>query len=318
MSKILITGGAGMIGRRLAERLSESHSVRIFDSFERSSTDRETLSEAFECVKGDVRDEDCLVGAMSGCDAVFHLAAYGAVVESVINPRDNFDSNVLGTLAVLEAVRSAGLSKVVFSSTGGALMGNTPPPVNESSVPAPISPYGASKLCCEGYLHAYSQAYGFDALIFRFGNVYGPYSAHKKGAITNFIKAAMSGEGITIFGDGEATRDFIHVDDLCDGLIAGLNADLKGPNTFHLASGLGTKISELAELVISLMPGTDTKILFEDGRAGEVLHNFADYTKAQRVLGFSPRVGLSAGVRDTIQWFSTLTPLEMTQNTSDS
>jgi len=318
MANVLITGGAGMIGRRLAERLSINHKVRVFDSFERSSADFRSLSKVFDCVEGDVRDEDCLIRSLDGFDVVFHLAAYGSVVESVVNPRENFESNVLGTLSVLEAVRTSGVSKVVFSSTGGALMGNTPPPVDESCVPAPISPYGASKLCCEGYLNAYSEAYGIDALVFRFGNVYGPYSAHKKGAITNFIKAAMLGKDITIYGDGNATRDFIFVDDLCDGLIAGLNAELTGCNTFHLASGIGTTISALAELVISLMPETDTNIRFKDGRAGEVLHNFADYAKANRVLDFTPKVGLSAGLSETIQWFSALSLRELTQRTSDS
>ena len=127
MSQVLITGGAGMIGRRLAERLSDEHEVVIYDSFERSSASYEVLSGEFNCIKGDILDTDRLTTAMRDSDAVFHLAAYGSVLESIVDPRSNFNANVLGTLSVLDAMRVTGVPKIVFSSTGGALMGNTPP-----------------------------------------------------------------------------------------------------------------------------------------------------------------------------------------------
>lgn len=318
MRKVLITGGAGMIGRRLAELLAPRCELIVFDSFERSSVSFEMLSKLVPCVRGDIRDREALMQAMSGCDAVFHLAAYGSVVESIANPRDNFNSNVLGTLSVLDAARESDVTKFIFSSTGGAIMGNTPPPVDEGSVPAPISPYGASKLCCEGYLSAYAASYGIDTTIFRFGNVYGPYSAHKKGAITNFIKAAMQGNDIIIFGDGGATRDFVYVDDLCHGLISGLGSSLGGCNTYHLASGVGTTIASLASSITSLVPNDKTRIIFKDKRAGEVVHNFADFSKANRELGFRPKVSLSDGLKLTVDWFTTLSDSDLNQATSDS
>ena len=157
--RILITGGAGFIGSNLANRLSSvGENITVYDNL--SSGREDYLCEKnISFVEGDILDFDSLTSAIAGHDVVIHLAAKGNVVESINEPRVNFDTNVLGTLNCLEAANNNNVKKFLFASTGGALMGNTPPPVDEKSVPKPISPYGASKLAAEGYCSAFSSEF---------------------------------------------------------------------------------------------------------------------------------------------------------------
>ena len=252
---------------------------------------------------GDIRDREAVEHALAGVDAVAHLAAYGSVAESVEDPYENFDVNVRGTLVVLEASAAAGVEKLVFASTGGAIMGNAPPPVDETTLPWPVSPYGASKLCGEAYCHAFAGSFDLPVTALRFANVYGPLSEHKKGAVTNFVKAALRREPLVVYGDGEATRDFLYVDDLCVGIVSALDATL-ADEVVHLASGRETSINELARLVLGVAGATDVPIHHEPPRRGEVEKTFARYDRAAEVLGFEPTHALEDGMRLTVEWFA--------------
>ena len=276
--------------------------MRALDNFSRGSRDYLTGVEA-EVVEGDIRDEAAVAKAIEGVDTVVHLAAFGSVVESVDDPLENFDVNVRGTLVVLRAAAAAGVEKVVFASTGGAIMGNTPPPVDETSLPWPISPYGASKLCGEAYCHAFAGSFGLPVVALRFANVYGPMSDHKKGVITNFIKQSLRGEPIVIYGDGTASRDFLYVDDLCDGIAAGVDADLRD-DVVHLASGEETTINDLARLILQLTDASDTPIRYEERRRGEIERTFARPERAAELLGFEPAHSLAEGLEKTVRWFA--------------
>jgi UDP-glucose 4-epimerase len=249
-----------------------------------------------------VRDADAVAHALEGVDLVVHLAAFGSVAESVAEPFENFDVNVRGTLVPLRAAAQAGVEKFVFASTGGAIMGNTPPPVDETSLPWPISPYGASKLCGEAYCHAFAGSFGLAVVALRFANVYGPISDHKKGAVTTFIKRALRREPLVIYGDGTATRDFLYVDDLCEGICASLDAPLED-EVIHLASEQETSINELARLVLELAGATNTPIRYEERRRGEIERTFARADRAAALLGFRPIHALPDGLRKTIAWF---------------
>jgi UDP-glucose 4-epimerase len=240
--------------------------------------------------------------ALDGIDSVVHLAAYGSVVESVEDPFENFDVNVRGTLALLHACAADGVGKFVFASTGGALMGNTPPPVDEATLPWPISPYGASKLCGEAYCHAFAGSFGLPVVGLRFANAYGPVSDRKKGAVTTFIKRALRREPLVIYGDGTATRDFLYVDDLCDGICAAIDAPLED-EVVHLASGEETSIDELARLVLELADAPDTPIRYEERRRGEIERTFAKPERAAELLGFAPTHSLRTGMQKTVEWF---------------
>lgn len=276
--------------------------MRALDDFSRGS--RAFLQGLdVEILEADVRDENAVRRAVEGVDTLVHLAAFGSVVESVQDPVANFDVNVRGTLVVLHAAAAAGVSKVVFASTGGAIMGNAKPPVDESTLPWPISPYGASKLCGEAYCHAFAGSFDLPVVALRFANVYGPLSAHKKGVITNFIRQALRREPLVVYGDGAATRDFMYVGDLCDGICAALAAPLQD-EVIHLASGEETPIGRLAELILGLTGAAGVPIHYEERRRGEVERTFARPDRAAELLGFAPSYTLAEGLEKTVGWFA--------------
>ena len=312
---ILITGGSGFIGANLVRQIEQAgHEVWVFDNLSHGTS--KYLPSPNKLIIGDIRDRNKLIQAMKSISTVIHLAAYGSVVESVSDPLPNFNTNVSGTQAVLDCACKAGVKQLVFASTGGALIGEATPPVDENSIPKPISPYGASKLCGEAYCHAYAKAYGLQTVCLRFANVYGPYSAHKKGAITKFMKCLLKGEFIPIFGDGSASRDFLHVDDLCKGIILALNTDVEPGDVFHLASGEEVPIVDLAQMITDIAGKPEHPIQFRPRRQGEVVRNFAKYDKAYEELGFEPSKNLRQGLEETWQWFNS--NIEHTLNAQES
>lgn len=282
MVKLLITGGAGFVGSNLAKLACEhGHEVTVYDNFSLGRTDYiENLE--LTVVRGDIREISEKLPQDYKPDFVYHLAASGNVVQSISDPINNFDMNVVGTLSVLEYCRKVSPKRLLFSSTGGALMGDADPPVNENSVPKPISPYGASKLACEGYINAYYKCYALDYTIFRFGNVLGTNCLHKIGVVNKFYENLKKGKEIEIFGN--VSRDFIYVQDLVRVMLSALDTSQAINETFHVASGVETNIHDLALYVAHAMRQNDNKIIFKDKRIGEVERNFADIRKAQDVL----------------------------------
>ena len=299
--RTLVTGGCGFIGANLVPMLvGRGADVRILDNFALAGPERVAGTGA-DVVEGDIRDRDAVARAMDGVEAVIHLAAFGNVVDSVAEPHENFDVNARGTLNVLAGAAAAGVRRFVFASTGGALIGDAPPPVDESSVPRPISPYGASKLAGEGYCHAYRGSYGLETVALRFANVYGPRSEHKKGAVTAFIRRALGGEPLIIYGDGSASRDFLYVQDLCRGIVAALFHPA-ADGVIHLASERETALVELARLIVDIS-GAGVPIEHEPPRRGEVERNFAMARRASELLGFQPTLTLEDGLARTVEWF---------------
>lgn len=301
MGLALVTGGAGFIGANLLRQLDSSYEVRVLDNLVRGRRELLPDDRAIDLHVGDIRDPGAVARAMEGVDLVIHLAAFGSVVESVADPVENFEINVRGTFEVLRGAAAAGVERFVFASTGGAIMGDQDPPIDEESLPWPISPYGASKLSGEAYLHAFAGSFDIRPVALRFANVYGPYSAHKKGVVTRFIRAALAGGTFEIYGDGNASRDFLHVDDLCRGILAAADATLDDA-VVHLASEKETTINELAELIIDLA-GADVEIVRHPKRAGEVERNFARAERAKDLLGWEPELSLRDGMQSTIEWF---------------
>ena len=302
-SKILVTGGAGFVGTNLVRLLlSRGHQITVLDDFR---TGRAEYLDGLdvEVVRGQIGDTALVTELAQGKDAIVHLAAAGSVVDSVADPVANFEANAQGTFSVLNAARAADIGRLVFSSTGGALIGNAVPPVNEQSLPKPISPYGASKLAAEAYCHAFAKSYGIRTVALRFANVYGPYSGHKKGAITVFLRALHEGRPIQIYGDGKASRDFMYVDDICHGLELGLTSDLEPGTVAHLATGVETSVSELADACRQAVGLPDHPIEYLPPRPGEVERNFATYDYAKQAMGFEPSVALAAGLARTYEWY---------------
>lgn len=300
---VLVTGGAGFVGATLVRRLvGAGHTVRSFDNYTTGAASHLDGVDV-EQVEGDIRDGAALDKALAGQEAIVHLAAAGSVVASVQDPEANFEANVVGTFRVLDAARKAGLERVVQASTGGALIGAADPPVNERSLPKPISPYGASKLAGEGYAHAFAKAFGLRTVALRFANVYGPWSERKKGAMTTFFNALHSGEPIVIFGDGSASRDYTHVDDISAALQLALENDVPGGTVLHISSGLETTVQQLADICRRVAGQPDHVIEYRPKRPGEVERNFAAYDLAHEVLGYAPTISFEDGVCQTWEWY---------------
>ena len=301
---VLVTGGAGFVGATLVRRLVASgYRVRVVDNLTTGDAAHLAGVDA-ELVKGDIRDADALDDALDGMDAIIHLAAAGSVIASVQDPVANFEANVLGTFRVLDAARRSGVGRVVQASTGGALIGDATPPVSERSLPKPISPYGASKLAGEGYAHAFAKTYGLRTVAVRFGNVYGPWCARKRGVINVFFESLHSGAPMVIYGDGTASRDYVHVDDISKALQLALeNEHVPGGTVLHAASGVETTVTELAGLCRKAAGKPGHAIEYRPRRAGEVGRNFASYDLAKQLLGYQPTVSREAGIPRTWQWF---------------
>ena len=300
---ILVTGGAGFVGATLVRRLvAGGDSVRVIDNL--TTGDAGYLDgTGAEVIEGDIRDGAALDAAVAGMDAVVHLAAAGSVVMSVEDPGTNFDVNVRGTFLVLDAARRGGVERTVLASTGGALIGDATPPVDENSLPKPISPYGASKLAGEGYAHAFAASYGLRTVALRFANVYGPWSARKRGVMTLFFRALDAGEPIVIYGDGSASRDYTHVDDISRALELALERDVPGGTVLHIASGVETTVTELADLCRAAAGAPDHPVEYRPRRPGEVERNFASYDLAEKMLGYTPTISREAGIPRTWDWY---------------
>jgi UDP-glucose 4-epimerase len=302
MKSYLITGGCGFIGVNLIPRLIDQGArIRVLDNL--SLGRREDVEPlGVELQVGDIRDPAAVAKACESVDAVVHLAAHTRVVESLSDPQLNFEINAIGTLNVLQACRAAGIPKMIFASTGGAILGEQKPPVHENMVPRPISPYGASKLVGEAYCSAYAGAYGLKTVALRFSNVYGPYSYHKGSVVAQFFRNLLRGERIVIYGDGEQTRDFLYVADLVEAILLADKIEPAG-EVFQIASGRETSVRSLVDAMKAMLDDRKFDLRFEPARPGEILRNYASIEKARRVLGFDPKTQLNDGLRKTWQWF---------------
>ncbi|MEM9619524.1 MAG: NAD-dependent epimerase/dehydratase family protein [Pseudomonadota bacterium] len=301
--KLLITGGCGFVGANLiagAIRQGASH-IRVLDN--ESGGDRAWISEFdVEFQRGDIRDPEAAATAVKGMDCVIHLAADTRVMDSIENPSFNFDVNVAGTLNILEAMRQQGVERIVNASTGGAIIGDATPPVNEDMPARPASPYGAAKLAVEGYCSAYSAAYGLKATSLRFSNVYGPRSYHKGSVVALFCRQILNGEMLVVYGDGSQTRDYVYVEDLVDGIISAIRTDETG--VFQLGTGTGTSLNELIDIMREIAgPERKIDVDYADFRSGEIRHTWCDISKARDVLGYMPKISLLDGIKNTWDWF---------------
>jgi len=300
--KVLITGGAGFVGSNLARALLASgHDVRVLDDFDAvRRVAGTTYLDGLDVrrTNGNIEDAATVRRAVRGADAVVHLAAMSGVAPSVEHPERDFGVNVLGTFNVLDAVRRAGVARVVLASSGAVLAG-AKPPLSESILPDVLSPYGASKLYGEAALQAFQSVYGFTGVALRFSNVYGPNCDHKRSVVAEFLRRALRRKPLVIYGNGRQTRDFLHVDDVC----RAVGISLRSPSTgvFQLGTGVETSIARLANLV-QKAAGTKLEIERRPPRPGEAARNFVDPSKARRVLKWQARIQLPDGLASTLGW----------------
>jgi UDP-glucose 4-epimerase len=299
--KLLVTGGAGFVGARVAALLLEAgHTVTIFDDL---SVGREAaMPEGAKLVHGDLRDASKIKGAVAGHDAVVHLAAQALVPESVENPQKAFDINLLGGHNLLEAMRAHDVKRLVYSSSAAVYGNPVHVPISEDDPTLPINPYGATKLAFEALAHAYHAAYGFHVTAFRYFNPYGPTEDHhpETHAVPNFIKAALAGQPVPLYWNGDQIRDFFYVDDIARAHVMGLAQD--GFHVYNLGSGEGQKVRDVVDMVFELT-GSHSTIDDLGERPGDPPRLLADTTRARDELGWQPEVSLEDGLKRTIEAF---------------
>ena len=299
---VVVTGGCGFIGSNLVPVLLEAgHTVRVLDDL--STGRREAIPGDAVFLEGDVRNEANVRRAVEGADAVIHLAGQSGVVPSQLDPRHDFELNAGGTLTMLLESRDAGVSRFVFASSN-AVAGEVEPPVHEGMPAQPRSPYGASKLAGEAYCAAFAGSYGLPAVALRFANVYGPRSSHKESVVARFIKDAMERAAVTIYGDGAQTRDLLHVSDLCGAILRTIDVPSLDARVLQVATGIETRIADVARLVGAGLQMPDLAIRFEPSRPGELRRNYARIDRARAALGWEPRIEVSRGIADTCRWFA--------------
>ena len=295
--RCLITGGAGFIGAALANRLvREGHHVRALDDL--SAGDPSRLDSRVLFTRGDVKDVPKLWTLLQHVDCVYHLAARVSVPESILYPRDYNDVNVGGTVAVMEAVRDAGVKRVVLASSGAVYGEQHKQPVSEQTIPNPNSPYAVSKIASEHYVSTIGALCGIETVALRIFNAYGPgqfVPASHAPVIPQFLKQALGGGSLIVFGDGNQTRDFVYIDDVVDALAAAATASDVDRYIINVGSGQEVSINQLVEKV-ARATGREVNPLYSQADDGGVSRLVADISLARRKLDYSPEVGLDEGL----------------------
>ncbi|MFB5607562.1 MAG: NAD-dependent epimerase/dehydratase family protein [Candidatus Nitrosomaritimum yanchengensis] len=294
--KILVTGGAGFIGRYLVEHLLENHQVAIYDNLSNSSMDniKPLLEKGAKFQYGDILDYKELEKSCSGYDLIIHLAAKSDVAESEINPDETNAVNVEGTTNVLKCCVKNKIGKLIFASSA-AVYGNYDFEINENTKLNPQSPYGKSKVLGEQEIEKFSRKYNIDAISFRMFNVYGK-DDRQSGVISKFVRNISNDESIVINGDGKQTRDFISIDDVVSAFDCAIkNIDGKRGSAYNIATGKSITIGELAELIIK-KSGKKIQVKHKEALKGDIKNSKASVVLAQKELGFLAKHQLSEDI----------------------
>ncbi len=300
--RFLVTGGAGFLGAALANRLArDEHQVRVIDDL--SAGDPTRLDKRVLFTRGSVADRPKLWTLLQDVDCVYHLAARVLVSESILYPREYNEVNVGGTVSVMEAMRDAGVRRVVFTSSGAVYGEQARQPVREDLTPNPQSPYAVSKLSAEYYVRTIGALWGIETVILRVFNAYGPGQnlppSHPP-VVPRFLHQALRGGSLVVFGGGGQTRDFVYTDDVVEALVTAATAKDVDRRIINVASGRETSINDLAALVAKVTQ-REVETLHSPAESGGVSRLWADISLAGRLLNYEPRVDLERGLRLTIE-----------------
>jgi UDP-glucose 4-epimerase len=305
MSGYLVTGGAGFIGSHICEELlRRGESVAVLDNFATGKRENlRHLARDLRIIKGDLRDLVVVREAVRGADYVLHQGALPSVPRSVADPVTSHQVNTEGTLNVLVAARDAGVKRVVFASSS-SVYGDTPVlPKREDMPPNPKSPYAVSKLTGEHYCRVFYEIYGLETVALRYFNVFGPRQdpdSQYAAAIAKFTRAMLDGGEITVYGDGEQTRDFTYVANVVEANLLATGAPGAAGKVFNIACGdqvsLNQVIRHLAELV-----HRESEVVYQPPRAGDVKHSRADIASASSILGYRVKVAFDEGLARTLR-----------------
>jgi UDP-glucose 4-epimerase len=310
MPNILVTGGGGFIGSHLATRFVElGHAVRVIDNF---STGRRAnlahLGSRVEILEADIRrPEDCL-RACDDVDYVFHQAALPSVPKSVADPVASHETNISGTLFLLQAAVRGKVRRFIYAASSSAYGDKDESPKHEEMSPAPLSPYAVQKLAGEHYCRAFCECYGLDTLSIRYFNVFGPRqdpASQYAAAIPAFVTAILRGTPPTVYGDGEQTRDFTYIENVVHGNVRAMEVARCGGGTINLACGQAVTVNAVIAAINDLL-GARVAPKHVDPRPGDVRHSCASIERARRLLGYSPIVSFEEGLRRAIDYYKSL------------
>jgi UDP-glucose 4-epimerase len=297
---ILITGGSGQIGSYICDVLEKTGpEITILDQL----TPKKAYGKGVKYVKGDIRDQALVSRLLKDTDAIIHCAAQIFVAKSVEEPLFDADNNIMGTLNMLNAARSADIKRFVYFSSAAVYGDTVHLPVDENHPQNPMSPYGVSKLSGEKYALAFNKVYGLPTTAIRPFNVYSPRqdpSNPYSGVISKFIDLVSKGQRPVIFGDGTATRDFVSVHDIVDMVLLLLEKEEAVGKVFNCGTGRPTRIDELAGTVIDLCGAKNIEPELRPERPGDIKDSYADISLAKKVLGYKPKVGLKDGLQEII------------------
>lgn len=302
-----VTGGAGFIGHRLvAGLLARGDQVGVIDDFSTGSRSRLAPPGHHAVVtEGSILDPSALDEALAGCEVVFHEAAVASVAQSLVAPRLTNDVNTNGTIEVMLAAVRHGVRRVVFAGSSAVYGAPVAVPCRETDRPEPISPYGASKLAAEHYVHSLGRLHGVETAVLRYFNVYGPGQdpkAEYAAVVPRFIAAVLHGSRPIINGTGDISRDFVYVDDVVEANMLAARPSSPTGLTFNIASGSQTSLLELLQ-AIGAAVGHDIDPAFGPPRPGDIQFSQADISLAQQALGYNVMVPLSEGIDRMVEWF---------------
>ena len=298
--KILVTGGAGFIGSHLLQRLQAQQGVEVVVYDNLSSGRREHVPKAIRLVEGDVRDAEGLANlfASEGFDSVVHLAAQTMVPYSLSHPEEDCQINLLGLINILECCRKYAVKHIVFSSSAAVYGDNLNIPLHEEEKPMPTSAYGITKMASEHYLRMYHDLYGLNTTVLRFANVYGERqgAGGEGGVVSIFCKLLAAGQGVTVFGNGEQTRDFVYAGDIAEALWRG--SQLEGHHVINISTQKETSVNQLLAAFKQAV-GREFPVQYAPIREGDIFRSVLANGRCVELLGFCPAMNLQEGVART-------------------
>jgi len=307
---VLVTGGAGFIGSHLVDLfLARGYRVRVLDNLSTGKlTNLPAVHPHLSFVEGDIRDAETVDKIVAGVTAIVHLAAVASVQASVDDPVGTHQVNLVGTLNLLEAARAHGIRRFVFASSA-AVYGNVQAlPVTEHMPLLPLTPYAADKLASEYYIDFYRRQHGLDPVIFRFFNIFGPRqdpSSPYSGVISIFMERAIAGRPITVFGDGEQSRDFVYVADLVTLLLAAVEHDRSLTGPLNVGNGQATNLNQLLRMIENFS-GAKSEVTYVDTRPGDICHSLSDNSRIIQDLNYVCRHPVAEGLKQTFAWYADL------------
>ncbi|MCH8965446.1 MAG: SDR family oxidoreductase, partial [Planctomycetes bacterium] len=302
-----VTGGAGFIGSHIVRRLvADGHRVRVLDNLSTGSMDKlADVIDRVEFIEGDLRQEADCRAACAGVEMVFHEAALPSVPRSVEDPQTFHANNIDGTFQLFLAAKEAGCRRIIYAASSSAYGDQPTQPKRETMLPAPLSPYALNKLVGEYYARVFYESYGLETISLRYFNVFGPHQdpeSQYAAAIPAFVSAILKGEQPLIYGDGEQTRDFTHIDNVVEANMLAAAAKTTRGQVINVACGQSVTINQVINTINKLL-GTDLKPRYTPPRAGDVMHSLADVTLAREVIGFEPHLMFEDGLARAIEWY---------------